>query len=376
MPETKKILLLLNALDVGGVEKDIIRNFPHINKEKNLQITLCLYHRAGALYNDNLAQKLSIIINPKSHHGLPRIINNWLYIRKMIKQRKPDIIHSFLPEGYFFGLLALRSLFFKRGQTPRFVMSRVSLNYYMQKHKILGFVERHILHNLGVARFVGNSKAVCTQLQEEGIGPEKITLLYNGINLADFYTPRKIANKNKTLQLLAVGNLHLYKGYETLIQAASRLKHDEQLDFVIRIAGRDEAGNLAKYQALLKKLTLSDNVIFLGNVDNVAALLGETDMFIHPSYTEGLPNGIIEAMASGLPVIASKVGGIPELVQEGHSGYLCPPKDAEALAKSIASLAKDSQKIYDMGQYGLFYVKDNFALDKSLKSYIELYQNL
>jgi glycosyltransferase involved in cell wall biosynthesis len=112
------------------------------------------------------------------------------------------------------------------------------------------------------------------------------------------------------------------------------------------------------------------NIEFLGHVEDVAAMLRESDVFVHPTYHEAFGLSLVEAEMCSLPIIASRVGSIPEIVQDGVSGILVEPKDTTDLAKAMERLAKDAQLRKKMGQNGRKIFLDNFQFDKIVQEKI------
>ena len=120
------------------------------------------------------------------------------------------------------------------------------------------------------------------------------------------------------------------------------------------------AGN--KLKSLANDLGLSQSVHFLGERPDVPDLLSALDILVMSSYTESFPNAILEAMAMGKPVVATNVGGIPEVVEEGQTGFLVPPRDPKAIADRVLSLCRDSARRLQMGRAARARVEDNFTV--------------
>jgi glycosyltransferase involved in cell wall biosynthesis len=140
------------------------------------------------------------------------------------------------------------------------------------------------------------------------------------------------------------------------------------------IIGKGEEEN--KLKDLAKSLDLTNKIIFIGLRHDVKKLLSLARLFILPSLWEGMPNVLLEAMAAGKAVIATEVGGIPEVVVHGETGILVPPEDSDALAKSIKYLLQDEIKINKMGETGRVQVEKHFTIAKMLERTEILYQKL
>jgi glycosyltransferase involved in cell wall biosynthesis len=266
-------------------------------------------------------------------------------------------------------------------------MSRLSLNFYRDTHKTLSWLERHLFHRR-VDIAIGNSEKILDELVEEGVPRERVRLLYNGVDPAPFAKDegdRAAAREALDLEqdafvILAVGNLHAYKGHRDLIEACSRASGSLPDRWHLLIAGRDEAGNKAVYVALAEKLGLADRVSLLGSVDNVPQLLFAGDVFVQPSHHEGLPNAVLEAMAASLPVIGTDVGGIPEVVNPAGSaeetGWLVPPHDIASLTAALLQAAANPDRLTSMGRSARRRVESEFSLDESVSAYEAIYREL
>src|SRR5204863_7072488 len=117
------------------------------------------------------------------------------------------------------------------------------------------------------------------------------------------------------------------------------------------------------------RLGLGDRVRFLGHVEDVPALLGTADAFVLPSLSEAFPNAAIEAMAAGLPVVASRVGGLPDLVDEGRTGVLVPPSDPRALADALTALIADPEAATALGRAAHDEVRARYSFDRMVRSF-------
>jgi glycosyltransferase involved in cell wall biosynthesis len=163
------------------------------------------------------------------------------------------------------------------------------------------------------------------------------------------------------------------KGHRFLLEAARRLKvRGRQIGY--RLAGE---GSLRKsLEETTVQLGLKEDVQFLGFVSDIPAFLSNVDIVVLPSLFEGLGVSVLEAMAAGKAVIASRVGGLGELVIDGATGFLVAPRDVEALAGAISKLAGDSFMIRDMGQKGRERLKENFTMEQMAKKNEDHYYGL
>jgi len=214
---------------------------------------------------------------------------------------------------------------------------------------------------------VANSRAAAQQLQSEGLPADRIHIVSNGID-ADRFPARSAARPVTTV--LTVANLRKEKAHEVLLGAAARLAATHpHLKFVI--AG--DGPRAAELRALAQRLQIEHQVRFLGHSENVPALLAEADAFVLPSRSEAFPNGAIEAMAAGLPVVASRVGGLLDLIEEGRTGLLVPPDDPSALAAALESLIASPARAAALGAAARDEVTRRYSFDRMVRGFEDLF---
>jgi glycosyltransferase involved in cell wall biosynthesis len=192
-------------------------------------------------------------------------------------------------------------------------------------------------------RIVANCAAAADRLRREGVPERKISIVPNGLDL-EAYAPRPPITIVR--RVVTVANLRAEKGHDVLLDAAAivvRQFPDARFDLV------GAGPELAALRARAEALGLPHAVTFAGHCENVPARLAAADLFVLPSRSEAFPNAVLEAMAIGLPVVASSVGGLPEVIEDQHSGVLVRPDDAAALAGEIAGLMADPAKAARLG---------------------------
>ena len=207
----------------------------------------------------------------------------------------------------------------------------------------------HVLLSLGkVDRFVSPSRYLAERYAANGIPRDRILVMPNGIDLERFKAARR---DHDVFTLGFLGYLGTHKGLDVLLRALSLIGDSGEVRLLVAGDG-DERSNL---EALCQQLRLDQVVTFYGQVDHqrIAAIYEQMDVLVVPSvWPENSPVTITEAMASGIPVIASDIGGISELVEHGVTGLLAPPRDPRALADLIERLLKDPDLRRAMGQNG------------------------
>ena len=163
------------------------------------------------------------------------------------------------------------------------------------------------------------------------------------------------------------------KGQRELIQALARL---ERRDAVVLLAGEDLESGGAYRRELEQEaadLGVAERVRFLGYRDDIPALLEAADVFVLPSWVEGLPLGVLDAMARGKPVVAGAVGGTPELVADGETGLLVPPRDVDALVRALDELLRDPARARTARRGGPARALTEFSADAAAERVLRLY---
>jgi glycosyltransferase involved in cell wall biosynthesis len=214
---------------------------------------------------------------------------------------------------------------------------------------------------------VANSSAAARQLESEGVPSERIHVIPNGISLEHFSARSPM---RPVTTVLTVANLRKEKAHEVLLQAAQRLAgRHPYLQF--QIVG--DGPRMAELRALCTTLGLDAHVSFLGHREDVPALLSQADAFVLPSRSEAFPNGAIEAMASGLPVIASATGGLLDLIDSERTGVLVQPDDPGALAAALESLVLSPARAAALGASARDEVARRYSFDRMVRAFEDLY---
>jgi glycosyltransferase involved in cell wall biosynthesis len=202
--------------------------------------------------------------------------------------------------------------------------------------------------------FVANARAVADNTQEAfGVAPERVQVIYDGLLLdrwahaspADL-SPYGISASDPVC--LAVSRLHAQKGLDDLVAAATAVAR-ERPDVRFVVAG--DGPERARLERSLRSAGLSGRFVLLGSRNDVPELVARAHLFVLPSRFEGLPSAIIEAMAAGRAVVACATAGVPELVEDGVTGWLVPVGRADALARTLlAALGRDLTPIGEAGR--------------------------
>jgi glycosyltransferase involved in cell wall biosynthesis len=227
------------------------------------------------------------------------------------------------------------------------------------------------------------SEQIKDELIAEGFYERKFHVVYNGTPLTYQQIEPKSIRHNLNIPddvfvIVHVGRLCKGKGQHILLQAASIWRQYNK-KIIYLIIGEDSEQNGAYLQHLkdiAAELKVNDIVKFLGQRLDVPQILAAADLLVLPSFSEGLPLVILEAMAVGKPVIATSVGGVSEIVIHEETGLLVPVGDASALAEAIFEMVQNPDSASEMGRKGLEIVKENFSVEKMRQEIFDIYDRV
>jgi glycosyltransferase involved in cell wall biosynthesis len=227
--------------------------------------------------------------------------------------------------------------------------------------------------------FVVSAK-IRDELLALGASPDRIRLVHNGLVLANY---RRTGQRGALAALAgrpvvgpvvaSIGRLSREKGHADLLEALALMKARGHLVSTV-LAG--DGPERAALEALASRLGLADSVYFLGYVDRPQAVLEEADLMVLPSHTEGLPNAALEALAMGVPVLATAVGGTPEVISDGETGRLVPPAAPESLAREMMDFVARPGVWREMAERGRQVVEREFDFTARTRRMEELYDEL
>ncbi len=300
-----------------------------------------------------------------------------LKLANYLRQNNVDILHTHLFEPSVIGLLA--------GTLARTKM-RIETRHYSDYHTRIN-KRWHVRLDQLCTRLSHGVIAVSQHtadhmIAEEQAPAEKLHVVLNGIDftrvkLSENFDREKVRQEfvaDETPLLLIAARLHPEKGYEYLFEAMTKLKASFNGKIKLLVTGKGAL--LTHYQAMVRTLGCDDVVTFLGFRKDLPDLMAAADVFVLPSVAEAFGLVLAEALYLGTPVVASRVGGIPEIVEEGIDGMLAPPADAQALADTIADLLNASTLRQQMAGAGREKVIGKFRFEDMVRSYETIYQRL
>jgi glycosyltransferase involved in cell wall biosynthesis len=362
------IVYIIDDMRVGGVERMLELTLRKLDRTKYNPQVYALFD--GGPVADEI-EKLRI---PVYILGLNKFNAVIVFFRlvKMLLKNHIQIVHTSRLISDIFGTWA--SLM---ARVPIIISSKTSLPYYGKY--IYCIMDRISMRY--VTQLISVSDSVKLQyLKQLPINPDKIKTLYNGTEYNKFNREFNPVEKQNELGLEAddfiigtVANLNWRKDLFTLLEAA-KLVLAQYPNARFLLIG--EGPQKAELQARAQQLGISSRVLFLGSRHDIPELLSLCRIFVISSVTEGLTVAILEAMAMGKPVVATSVGGIPEVVLDGETGFLVPPKAPDKIAQSIKKLISHKELATQFGAAGEKRVERYFSADRMVQGLEGLYHDL
>jgi glycosyltransferase involved in cell wall biosynthesis len=292
-------------------------------------------------------------------------------LRRILKTERVDVVH------YFFGLPTGLLSLYSHGITrkPYIISLRGSdvplYDRDSSKLMLLHGITRSLSHRIwrGASSVFAVSHGL-RELAEESFPDVSVEVIHNGVDVIDGKSAIAGAREGSPLKLLCVSRLIPRKGISDLLEALAR---SEDLDYVLKVAG--EGPSDAALVRLAAELGIADRVQFIGykSAQELNHYYVEADAFVLPTRSDAFANVILEAMAAGLPVIATRVGGVGEAVLDGETGILVEPRRPDQLATAIALLANDRDLARRYGLAGQARVRRHFTWSEIADRYVEAY---
>jgi glycosyltransferase involved in cell wall biosynthesis len=377
-----KILYIDTHYIYAGGQNHLIRLIDGLDKTKYFPMVLC------AIENKKFIQELEqrnikfFPIKTKNLITENKILKailqtpNFLYLVfktiSIVKKEKIDILQANLFYSALFSLIAA-----KLCKKP-FLWTLHTLDEVFKYKIFIKFL----------SEFSDSTITICNNYTEiakkEGINVSKFQTIYDGIKAKEIISnigELRINNQLIKKPIVAmIGRIDTeQKRQQDFIEAAEIvLKEIPEVYFLI-VGGTSnpyEEKQKKELESLIKKKRISHRVLLTGFISNLEEILASIDIFVLPSVKEGVPAAILEAMVAKKPVIASNVGGIPEVVIDGETGFLVEPKNPKVIAEKIIFLLKNPEKAKEMGESGYQRIKNYFTLEKMAREHEKLYEEL
>jgi len=365
---------VIHSLGTGGLENGLVNIINRTPKGRYRHAIICLTESGP--FEQRLQDQNVEVISLRQRPG--KDIGIYWKLWKTLWALKPSIVHT-------------RNLSALEAQIPAFFIPGVVTVHGVHGRDVFDLEGKNRKYNLLrrivrplVGRYITVSKDLKRWLMETiGVPEQRVTQIYNGVDLT-LFSPATSNHRpdglmpagflpDGSIVIGTVGRLAGVKDQATLIRAF-RLLFD--VNPVVRLVIAGDGPMRENLQALIDELELTDVVWISGDRNDIPDILRTFDLFVLPSLGEGISNTILEAMATGLPIVATDVGGNPELVQQGENGYLVPARDPERLAECIGILMQSAEQRKAMGAASLERVKRQFDWERTLASYLSVYDEV
>lgn len=295
-------------------------------------------------------------------------------LARFIQCQQVDVLQTIHTASDLVGPIAARLSI----RNPKVLSSRRDLGYTKSLRHVK--MQRYINHF--VDGILGNSSAVKTSVIDQEDYPQgKITVIFNGIDGRPFQSNSKDRNLQRSLLgfdeqailIGSVGNIRPVKGYDLLVEAAAVVCREFPRVQFLHVGEGELKETL---EARCKELGIDDNFRFLGATDNVPGFLSALDIYVQPSRSEGMSNAIMEAMAARLPVVATDVGGNPDLIEHAVTGLLAPGENSAVLAERLLQLVRQPQTRSRLAECAYRQVQERFQISCMIENYKNTYVKL
>lgn len=367
---------IVHRLAVGGLENGLVNLINHMPRERYRHAVICLTDSTD--FRDRIQRDDVSLIDLLKCEGPDFSMHARLW--KVLRSLRPDIVHTrnlsalecLLPAS----CAGVRGRI--HGEHGRDIYDLDGRNF---KYNVLRRLIRPMVH-----RYI----AVSAELREwlmhtVGVHPDRVVQIRNGVDFQRFHPrsgprfsfgPEGFASSTAFL-LGTVGRMEPVKDPLTLVRAFLHLLATEPgADQRLRLVMIGDGSLRGEAQELLRAANAQALAWLPGERTDIPDILRGLDLFVLPSLREGLSNTILEAMASGLPVVATRVGGSPELVEEEKTGLLAPPANPLALAQAIRTYLDHPQLMRAHGQTGRKTAEQDFSMEKMVHGYIEVYESV
>lgn len=351
---------IIDRLPPDGAERllvDVLKN-----RSNDFTFTVVCLIAGGELVAELENMNVPVIIFKRKHKldiGLIFRLRKWLRLNNI------DVVHTHLFTADSWGRLAA---FLAR--VPCIVNTVHSTNTW--KTKIHRFIDR-ILAKVSTNIIACSDEVANVLIKHDGISAKRIKVVANGIDLRRFenVTAIDLVNKTTTVNLVVIGRLHPAKGHQDLIPVINTIK-GKCSDFHLYFVGEGELR--PEIEENIKKSDLQDLITLMGQRQDIPAILAAMDIFVMPSKWEGLPMALLEAMAMGKTVVATRVGGIPDVITHNENGLLVDVDDSAALAENLLKVITDNKLRLRLGTAAKEMVRQQYSAVSVSRKYEQIYK--
>jgi sugar transferase (PEP-CTERM/EpsH1 system associated) len=358
----KTIIHLIYRFDIGGLERVMV-NCINAMQESNIEHVVIALTEIGEFSKHLNPSVKTYQLNKKSGKDLT---SHWRLF-KLLRKIKPDILHT-----YNLAAIEYHPIAYLAG-----VKGHIHAEHGREISDPEGLNPKHNLLRKLINPFIDYFVPVSTDLDNwlkkiVKISARKVKLIRNGINTQAFNLTKTAGN---AVRFIHIARFNPVKDQANLLHAFALLVNKNGLKPIeVKLTMVGDGELMTSLKALTTELSLNEYVQFTGARNDIAELLSTADVFVLSSIAEGIPMTVLEAMSSGLAIISTRVGGLPELIEHGVSGYLVDKQNSEALADAMHQYLDDKNKIIEHGHKGQLLIAEKFEESAVVQAYLVLYQ--
>lgn len=355
-----RFLYLIGQLSVGGAERQLLYLLQALQRDQyRPAVVVWNYHPQDAYVPQLLA--LNVPVYPLASGDSP--LSKLLALRRLLLRLRPEVVHSYSFFTNVGGHLAARGV------------SAVAIGSirgdYLEDVRSVGLLRAGANALWPRFQILNSASALDNARKASGLfRPRRAFVVRNALDLDRFHCGLQRAAQQPEL-ILGVGSLLPLKRWDRLLKAAAELKR-RGVAFRVEIAG--EGPTRAALEALARTLDVSDRVRLCGRVDGIERRLRTATLLAHTSDSEGCPNAVMEAMAAGLPVVATDSGDVPRLVEHGVTGFLVQRGDDDSLVECLSTLLQDGTLRNEMGGAARLKAEREFGLQRLVSETLDVYR--
>ena len=372
MPIT--VLHLLHRLTFGGTERVVVNLVTHSGPE--VINFVCSFDEPDAEFLNELGTLKHRVFSMQKREG--NDLHLPFRLAALCKQQRVDIVHSLGWGTYAEGLIATKLLSRNTAFLHSFRGKTAEDTNYIPKRRILAQRIFSWFCDVIITPSQMSQKEYANLI---GIDPKRIVVIYNGVQAQDFAasfhekgTRDPFGLKFEDIVLGCVARFDPVKNVMGLIRAFAKMDHETAKRCRLLLVGGGP--ELADAKRLASDSGVGEQVVFLGMRRDIPRCLHLMDVYVQPSKFEGMPNAVIEAMAAGLPVVATNVGGVCEAVAHGVNGFLVTPDDDADLVNRLTEIVRNPGMRKAMGAAGKKRVQERFSMERMISDYERLYRSI
>ena len=372
MADRKKVMWLIKGLGAGGAEGLLSTAIPYLDRRRfQYEVAYLLPNKNDLVPEFNRADIPVFCLDANRAHD-PTV---GFRLVKLLKERKVDILHIHLPYTAILGRLS--------AQLAGVLAVVYTEHNVLEMYRPLTRFFNRLTYPLDTVTITVSDEVQRSALRWKMLGPRKVRTIPGGVDLQEIESRLRDLNKHRVKASIDIPQDHLVvgnvahirpeKGHVHLIEAAAKvLEQYPKTTFVI--VGREKVdGALQELKTKAAALGIQHRMVFTGFQKDVVAILSTFDVFVLSSLHEGLPIALLEAMAVGVPPVATAVGGIPEVIEDGENGFLVEPKNPTAMSQKIGVLLENPELRGIMSRKARSRVHEKFNIQRMVEGVEDVY---